>query len=58
MFLCSIPGHEYFVDIKVADRTLHTYGEFIITLVGTDGTSEPLKFERFVTLHFLFSYFI
>ncbi|KAL4219799.1 hypothetical protein ACF0H5_020211 [Mactra antiquata] len=38
-------GREYFVDIKMSDRMYHTYGEFIITLVGTNGKSEPLKFE-------------
>jgi hypothetical protein len=41
-------GHEYFIDIKMADRIFHTYGEFIITLIGTNGKSEPLKFERLV----------
>ncbi|XP_045200341.1 inactive pancreatic lipase-related protein 1-like [Mercenaria mercenaria] len=38
-------GHEYFIDIRMSDRMFHTYGEFIITLVGTNGKSEPLKFE-------------
>ncbi|KAH3806023.1 hypothetical protein DPMN_134333 [Dreissena polymorpha] len=38
-------GHEYFVDVAMSDQMLHTKGEFMITLVGTKGRSEPLKFE-------------
>ncbi|KAH3806008.1 hypothetical protein DPMN_134318 [Dreissena polymorpha] len=38
-------GHEYFVDVVMSDQMAHTYGEFMITLVGTKGHSEPLKFE-------------
>merc|ERR1712150_85772 len=38
-------GHEYFVDIKAADNMYRTYGEFMVTLIGTKGSSEALKLE-------------